>query len=105
MRLERGNTYGVVGRPVGAKNKLSRAFREALLADFEEHGANAIRVVRTEEPAKYLSIIASLEPRQLRYEGVERGLTLEELDARDALLIEMEKQVVAANPALPAMKE
>jgi|SRR5262245_16096658 len=105
MHFERGNTFGVAGCPVGAKNKLSRAFREALLADFEEHGAAAIRVVRTEEPAKYLSIIASIEPRQLRYEGVERGLSLEELDARDALLIEMERQVVATDPALAAPKE
>jgi len=39
MHFERGNTFGVAGCPVGAKNKLSRAFREALLADFEEHGA------------------------------------------------------------------
>ena len=35
MRFEPGNTYGLAGRPVGAKNKLSRAFREALIADAE----------------------------------------------------------------------
>ena len=36
------------GRARGARNKLSQAFLEAFAADFEEHGAEVIRIVRME---------------------------------------------------------
>jgi len=34
------------GRARGARNKLSQAFLEAFATDFEEHGAEVIRIVR-----------------------------------------------------------
>ena len=34
------------GRAKGARNKLSVAFLEAFAADFEEHGAEVIKIVR-----------------------------------------------------------
>ena len=38
------------GRAKGARNKLSVAFLEAFAADFEEHGAEVIKIVRVEKP-------------------------------------------------------
>src|SRR5438270_8314540 len=46
------------GRAKGARNKLSQAFLEAFAADFEEHGAEVIRIVRMEKPHEYLKTAA-----------------------------------------------
>jgi hypothetical protein len=44
----------------GSRNKISKAFVEALLRDFELHGYEAIEACRIFDPAKYLHIVASL---------------------------------------------
>jgi hypothetical protein len=87
-RFEPGNPGG--GRPRGAKNRLHRAFVEALHADFEEHGSAAIRICRTEDPTNYLRVIASVLPRDLTIETAAADLTDDELDAMiQRLRIEM----------------
>jgi hypothetical protein len=103
--FERGNTHG--GRKHGARNRFARRFIEDALASWEEHGAAVLEVLRHEDVATYAKLMASLLPRQLKYEGVEAALTLEQLDDRDALLAELEAKVLAATPqaALPAPKE
>lgn len=57
-----GNRFG---RPKGSKNKLSEDFIGALCKDFETHGEAVIETVRTEKPADYLKIIASIVPKEL----------------------------------------
>ena len=42
------------GRPKGAKNRLSWSFLTALAEDFEEFGAETIRICRIERPNEYL---------------------------------------------------
>jgi hypothetical protein len=56
---------GEGGRPKGAKNRLSWAFLSALAQDFEEHGAEAIRIMQIEKPNEYVRAVASLMPREL----------------------------------------
>ena len=58
-----------VGKRAGTRWKLQTGFIADLAADWEEHGAGVIRIVRAEEPSKYLSIIASLMPRELAIEA------------------------------------
>lgn len=53
------------GRAKGARNRLSQAFLEAFAADFEEHGAEVIKIVRVERPAEYLETAAYLMPKQV----------------------------------------
>lgn len=53
------------GRPKGARNKIDGAFLEALLKDFEEGGADAIRKCREEKPDVYLSVISRILPRHV----------------------------------------
>ena len=53
------------GRPAGARNKLQADFIAALAADFEEHGAGVIRIVRAERPWEYLKIVAAILPKEL----------------------------------------
>jgi len=50
------------GRRTGSRNKLSSAFLEAFAADFEEHGAQTIKIVRMENPEAYLKVAAHLMP-------------------------------------------
>jgi hypothetical protein len=52
------------GRARGARNKLSQAFLEAFAVDFEEHGAEVIRIVRMEKPHEYLKTAAYLMPKE-----------------------------------------
>ena len=56
---------GEGGRPKGSKNRLNWAFLTALAQDFEEHGAEAIRICRIEDPTAYTRMVASLMPREL----------------------------------------
>ena len=52
------------GRAKGARNKLSVAFLEAFASDFEENGAEVIKIVRMEKPAEYLKTAAYLMPKE-----------------------------------------
>jgi hypothetical protein len=58
-----GNTLG--GRPRGARNRLARKFLEDCLADWQEHGAAAIKIMRREDPARYCLMMATLVPKEL----------------------------------------
>lgn len=55
---------GTGGRPSGSRNKLQRAFIEALAKDFEEHGAGVIDIVRMEKPHEYLKVVVSILPKE-----------------------------------------
>ncbi len=52
------------GRPKSSRNKLTEDFLKALADDFDQHGKAAIVEVRQEDPAKYLSIVAQLVPKE-----------------------------------------
>lgn len=53
------------GRPKGSRNKLTEDFLKALSDDFEQHGKSVIQTVREEEPAKYLTVVAQLVPKDV----------------------------------------
>jgi hypothetical protein len=70
------------GRRAGARNRLSTKFLEALAADFEEGGADAIKLCRIESPEKYVQIVASILPKELDVTHTQLGeLDDEELAA------------------------
>ncbi len=52
------------GRVKGSRNKLSMAFVEALAKEFDEHGAEAIRIMRIENPSDFLKVIAAVIPKE-----------------------------------------
>ncbi|MFZ2081293.1 MAG: hypothetical protein WAV38_32525 [Xanthobacteraceae bacterium] len=56
---------GQGGRAKGVKNKLSHAFLTDLLADYEQHGAETIKICRVERPIEYVKLSAALLPREL----------------------------------------
>jgi hypothetical protein len=76
-----GNPGGP-GRPRGVKNKLVSEFINALVEDFQQHGRDAIRIARIEDPVRYVAILAGLMPKNLEIEHTRLGeLSDEELDA------------------------
>jgi|SRR6516225_3090523 hypothetical protein len=93
------------GRPLGVKNKLSRAFVEALAKDFEEFGERAIRQARVTKPEKYLQIIANLVPREFFFQhGTVTELSDTELDKMIELLrqrvVEEQQRITAESPLM-----
>lgn len=62
-RFVTGNNGG--GRKKGSRNRLTETFLAAIEGDFAEHGADVLEKLRTDDPAAYLRIIASLVPRGL----------------------------------------
>jgi hypothetical protein len=63
-RFLAGNS-GNGGRKRGSRNKLGEAFIEALANDFEDHGIEAIELVRRRDTTAYLKLIGSILPREL----------------------------------------
>jgi hypothetical protein len=55
---------GQGGRMKGSRNLLSKAFIDALAKEFQEHGPEAIRIVRIERPHEFLKVVASLLPKE-----------------------------------------
>ena len=62
-RFLTGNNGG--GRQRGSRNKLATEFIDALYADFQQNGAEAIKRVAADEPAQYLRLIAQVLPKEL----------------------------------------
>ena len=83
--FKRGVSGNPGGKPTGARNGLSAAFLNALQASFEKHGAEAIEACRTESPAKYLAIVASLVSKEMFRGGDSKqpvAMTISWLDSR-----------------------
>jgi hypothetical protein len=78
------------------RNRLSEVALAALGDDFAEHGKAVIEQVRRERPHHYLSVVASLLPRQLHVERVSPlgELSDEELRMVDELLSAMRARTV-----------
>jgi hypothetical protein len=63
-RFLAGNS-GNGGRPKGSRNRLASLVLSTLVADFAEHGAEALAKLRDKDPAAYLQTVLFLIPRQL----------------------------------------
>ncbi len=64
-----GQSGNPKGRPKGSRSRLSEAFLRDLADDFEKHGPEIIDQVRTEDPDKYLNVIAKLMPKLMELSG------------------------------------
>lgn len=60
-----GQSGNPAGRPKGARSKLGEAFVDALLADWQKNGVQAVIDMREERPGDYVKVIASLLPKEL----------------------------------------
>jgi hypothetical protein len=60
-----GQSGNPAGRKPGSKNRFSEDFWRDLANDWAEHGLDAIRAVRTADPAKYLMACVNVLPKDL----------------------------------------
>jgi hypothetical protein len=68
------------GRPRGARNKLSQRVFDDILADWQQHGAVAIRQMRMEDPGAYVRVVVSTLPKEFLVEAVHSDLDDDQLD-------------------------
>jgi hypothetical protein len=81
------------GRMKGSRNKLAGDFLYALQREFEQHGEEAIRIVRVEKPVEFLKVIASVLPKEFEIiDSRLKEIPDEELDA----FIELARRRLAA---------
>lgn len=71
------------GRVKGTRNKLSGAFLEAMLKEFEQFGEKTIRIARIEDPVTWLKIMAAILPKEFEIVAESRltEISDEELNA------------------------
>ena len=55
---------GGPGRPKGSRNKLSEDFLRDAHEAWQDHGVAALKTMATEEPSKFVQVIASIVPKQ-----------------------------------------
>src|SRR5262245_60130229 len=67
-----GQSGNPKGRPKGARNRLGTQFLEALEADFNKFGPQAIALVREKKPEVYSKVVADLLPKEANI-NVEAG--------------------------------
>lgn len=76
-----GNNANPGGKPVNARNAITKRFLDALAKDFDENGDRAIRSARTSDPMGYVRVVASLLPKEFVVERPLDGMTDDELAA------------------------
>ena len=89
MPFKKGQSGNPLGRRVGSRDALNRAFINDLCNDWRQHGKGVIEKVRAEEPATYLRVVASLVPKDVNIgkSGDELDhLTDEQLRALDSII-------------------
>src|SRR6478672_3641852 len=70
--FKQGQSGNPKGRPKGARNRLGTQFLEALEADFNQFGPQAIALVREKKPEVYIKVVADLLPKEANI-NVEAG--------------------------------
>jgi hypothetical protein len=73
-----GQSGNPKGRPKGARNRLGAQFLEAMEADFNQFGAQAIALVREKKPEVYVRVVADLLPKEANI-NIEAGEAFVEL--------------------------
>lgn len=78
-RWKPGESPNPGGKPVGARNRLTAAFLNALAKDFDENGKEAIEQCRLNKPDAYIKAIAALCPKEIEVKSPLQELKDDEL--------------------------
>jgi hypothetical protein len=96
MASEKGNRGG--GRKAGARNRLGKAALEDLLADWQEGGKEAIKLMRLERPSEYVRAVLSTLPKEFLLESASLSdiddATLDLLLAHVQQLVEQQQSMI-----------
>lgn len=85
-RFKPGQSGNPGGYAKGARNRLQGAFLNALAADFDACGVQALKAARVQDPMGYIKAIAALMPKQVEQSQPFEDLTDAEIVAGIALL-------------------
>ena len=99
-RFKSGQSGNPAGRPKGSRNKVSEKLLEALATDFDAHGKEVIEKVRTDRPADYLKIVASLVPKQMEIEDLRSHRKAEDLSDDELAAIALQGPTNGIMPML-----
>jgi hypothetical protein len=64
-QFQPGQSGNPAGKPLGARNVLSRSLIEDLAAEWQEGGRDALRVLRIEKPDKFVLAALSILPKDI----------------------------------------
>lgn len=64
-KVKPGQCLNPKGRPKGSRNRFAQAFIDDFMKDWEENGAEVLQRTRSEDPATYLRVAASIIPKEL----------------------------------------
>ena len=67
---------GEGGRKPGSRNKLSEDFLRDICEVWDKYGKDALNSVAVNEPAKFVTVAASLIPKEMKIETVRRAAEL-----------------------------
>lgn len=76
-KFAKGQSGNPAGRPRGAKHKLTESFWADFSGVWEAHGKAALEAVAKDDPAKFVSVAASVMPKET--ELTLRNITAKEL--------------------------
>jgi hypothetical protein len=77
MAFKKGQSGNPAGRPKGAKHKLTEAFWTDFNGAWAKHGKAALEAVAKDDPGKFVSVAASVMPKET--ELTLRNITAKEL--------------------------
>lgn len=80
-RFKPGVSPNPGGKPVRARNRINASFLNALIKEFDESGAAAIKKCATEDPSTFVRVLASLQPKELEITKTFDDISDEQLEA------------------------
>ena len=81
-----GQSGNPAGRSKGSKNKLTENWWADLHAAWEAHGRTALDAVATSDPGKFITVVASVMPKEMNINTTITDMTDEQLESRIANL-------------------
>lgn len=63
-RFKSGNSGGP-GRPKGARNKITKAYLDAVAKSFAKNGPEVLEIIKEKRPDVYMKLVAALVPKDL----------------------------------------
>jgi hypothetical protein len=93
--------YNRGGRPSGSRNRLSKQFIDDLLAEWQEHGRKAIKLMRMERPGDFVRVVAGTLPKEFIVENV---LTEIDDDELDRMIVRLRTEVLEEHRQAPMIE-
>ena len=86
MTFKPGQSGNPAGKPKGSKHKLTEAFWVDFAGAWEDHGRAALEAVATTDPGKFITVAASVMPKDVNINTTITDMTDEQLESRIASL-------------------